>query len=304
LAGAISGDEDIQKRGGGTLVFSGDSPDYAGTIQIIAGTVIIGGSLPNAGVELAGGMLTGTGRVGDLVVRGTADDDQIRIRPADCTDEDDDNDEPATGELESACIKVIVNGASQGTFRVTGRVIVHALDGYDDVKVSRHVKQSAWLYGGAGRDRLKGGGGHDVLVGGDGDDLLRGGQGRDLLIGGSGADRLVASADDDLLIAGTTAHDTSDEALAAILAEWTSVRSYAARVANLRSDGTNPQFANRANGNIFLKADGPAATVFDDGVMDKLTGSDGRDWFFANLDTGIRDKLTDERGNERVDDMD
>ena len=28
-------------------------------------------------------------------------------------------------------------------------------------------------------------------------------------------------------------------------------------------------------------------TVHDDGARDRLTGSAGRDWFFANLDCGI-----------------
>ena len=47
------------------------------------------------------------------------------------------------------------------------------------------------------------------------------------------------------------------------------------------------------NGNYFLKTDGPGATAFDDGAADVLTGGAGLDWFFANLDTGVKDKITD-----------
>jgi hypothetical protein len=38
----------------------------------------------------------------------------------------------------------------------------------------------------------------------------------------------------------------------------------------------------------------------DDGVEDELTGSAGQDWFFAQLDTGILDKITDRKANEYV----
>ena len=105
----------------------------------------------------------------------------------------------------------------------------------------------------------------------------------DLLIGGSGADLLHGGSGDDLLIAGTTAFDANDVALAAIMAEWTSGRSYATRVANLSGTGSGP----RANGNFFLKASGPDATVFDDNDIDVLIGGSGMDWFFADLSQDI-----------------
>jgi hypothetical protein len=38
--------------------------------------------------------------------------------------------------------------------------------------------------------------------------------------------------------------------------------------------------------------------------MDKLTGSAGQDWYFANLDCGIRDCITDDHANEFADDLD
>ena len=192
-----------------------------------------------------------------------------------------------------------------GSFHVTGRIIVHALGGNDNVKVNRHVGRSAWLYGGAGHDRLKGGSGHDVLLGGGGDDQLIGAAGRDLLIGGFGADHLIGNTDDDILIAGY--HRIRRQRRSPRLhPRGMGLRaSYEARTANLprrHSQSHSSQIG--CNGNVFLRADGPAANVFDDGAVDKLTGSNGRDWFFANLDSGVRDKLTDDHGNELATDLD
>jgi hypothetical protein len=100
-----------------------------------------------------------------------------------------------------------------------------------------------------------------------------------LLIGGAGADTLNAGSDGDLLIAGTTAFDANEAALAAIMAEWTSGRDYATRIANLSGTGSGPN----NNGAVFLIPSGLNATVFDDGAVDVLIGGAGMDWFFANL---------------------
>lgn len=134
-----------------------------------------------------------------------------------------------------------------------------------------------------------GGAGDNVLVGGDGDDRLIGGSRRDLLVGGQGADRIHGRPGDDILIAGTTAFDSNDEALLAIMAEWTSDRDYFSRVANLRGDSSSPDFDDRHNDGFFLRMDGENATVFDDGDHDFLSGASGLDWFFANLATGEDD---------------
>src|SRR5262249_43823309 len=105
---------------------------------------------------------------------------------------------------------------------------------------------------------------------------------------------------DDLLIAGFTAFDLDQAALEAILAEWTSPRSYETRVANLRGAGSGP----RLNGDYVLRIDGPGRTLFDDDDEDKLTGDSGRDWFFANLVGGrVRDKVTDRLWGEFGDDL-
>jgi len=157
----------------------------------------------------------------------------------------------------------------------------------------------AWTFSAFATPQLIGGG-FNVLLGEAGNDLLIGGSDRDVMIGGAGADRIIGNANDDLLVAGITAFDANDAALAAILAEWTSARDYATRVANLQGTGSGP----RLNGDFFLLTDGPAATVSDDGATDTLTGSAGRDWFFANLDSGVLDRITDLNATEFAADLD
>jgi uncharacterized delta-60 repeat protein len=199
-----------------------------------------------------------------------------------------------------------------------GRLVATGGEGDDWIEAAGGITTDAWLFGGPGNDRLKGGAGNDVLVGGYGEDLLVGGDGRDLLIGGNGADRLVGNAQDDILIAGRTNFDEQVLALSDIMAEWTSDRDYDQRTANLLGIGTG----DRANGNFFLQldiyiydADWPDAsywvygTVHEDNDSDILTGSSGRDWFFANwlLDNGDalqKDKLTDLSASEFALDLD
>ncbi|HUQ69182.1 MAG TPA: autotransporter-associated beta strand repeat-containing protein, partial [Planctomycetaceae bacterium] len=291
LEGEIIGTENLEKLGAGTLIFSGDSPDYTGTLLINEGTVLVNGDQPNSPVIVNGGSLSGSGVVGpvtfgeeslggailqsspvhpgqiDLVVGGTAGADSIDFLPG----------------STAGTVEVVMSGVSLGSFSPTGRLIAHGLGGDDDLEAAGSLALSAWLYGGEDHDRLKGGAGHDVLLGGDGDDLLIGGQGRDLLIGGIGADRIIGNADEDLLIAGFSDSDESDAALAAVMAEWTSARSYALRVANLTSGSGS---VDRLNGSYFLNSQ----TVHDDDDADVLTGSAGTDWFFADF---TRDKVTD-----------
>jgi hypothetical protein len=131
------------------------------------------------------------------------------------------------------------------------------------------------LRGGEGNDTLRGGKLNDILLGGAGNDLLIGGPGRDLLIGGLGRDQLSGGNQDDLLIGGTTAHDANPVALRAILAEWSSSRSFAARAANL----TNGSGASkRANGDYFLQK---SNTLLDDAALDVLIGEGGFNWLLA-----------------------
>jgi Ca2+-binding RTX toxin-like protein len=170
-------------------------------------------------------------------------------------------------------------------------IVVYAQAGDDDVAVAGGIDLTAWLYGGAGDDKLTGGGGDDVLLGGAGDDHLGGGAGGDILIGGKGADRLVGSAGDDILIAGMTAYDADRGALAALHGVWVDpTRTYQQRVADL----TNPSL----RGGVYLGS----ATVGHDDSADVLTGSSGTDWFFFDP---TRDRVTDRHHDEEsVTDLD
>ncbi len=160
-------------------------------------------------------------------------------------------------------------------------------------------------FGGAGNDTLKAGSSGDILVGGDGNDSLVSGAGNDLEIGGTGSDKIAGDAGQDILISGTTAFDNDPASLAAISAEWNSTRSFASRVANLQ--GSNPNsadFAARLNGNVFLIADAPGATVFDDGAKDTLNGGGtDSDWLLFNSTGGVVDKAAGNTTGDVLEDI-
>jgi len=204
--------------------------------------------------------------VSDMVIDGSAGNDQISFSSA-------------AGQIVGKLNNVVV-----AQFAPSGKLVAHGGDGNDDVQVSGNISIAAWLYGGAGDDRIKGGAGNDVILGESGNDLLLGGSGRDLIIGGTGEDRIIGDPDDDILIAGCTDHDNSSTTLASVMAIWTSSASFLARCCALST---------------VLQNDGPDATVHDDNDKDTLTGSSGTDWFFANLfldcgdDADTRDKITD-----------
>lgn len=136
------------------------------------------------------------------------------------------------------------------------------------------------LRGGGGNDILRGYEGNDILIGDQGRDHLDGGGGRDLLIGGSDADTQLGGAGEDLLIAGTTAHDTNLDALLTLLAEWrrtnlpgTTRERFDLRAARLRSGVGTDSAVRLVEG----------ATVFDDGIVDRLTGGADLDLFYGQI---------------------
>jgi Ca2+-binding RTX toxin-like protein len=133
------------------------------------------------------------------------------------------------------------------------------------------------LRGGAGRDYLLGSQGDDILLGEEDGDRLLGFAGHNLLIGGGGRDTVHAGAEAGLLIGGTTSHDANDQALRAILAEWSyRPRLLSGRVQNLTS-GNGP--APRRNGNTYLMQ---GITVHPDGWRDFLIGGALGDWYFQS----------------------
>jgi Ca2+-binding RTX toxin-like protein len=161
-----------------------------------------------------------------------------------------------------------------------------AVYGYagNDVLSALGLSLQADLFGGDGNDLLLGGAGPNLLVGGAGNDLLYGGDGRDVLIGGAGSDFLAGGGGDDLLVASSTAFDDDAAALDAVLAEWTSARAYAARVANLTGTGSGADFDARQNGAVFLVAAGLTPTLTADADADILVGGGGRELFYAQGD--------------------
>jgi hypothetical protein len=126
------------------------------------------------------------------------------------------------------------------------------------------------IRGGGGNDTIVGGGGNDILIGGQGAaNLSAAGSGRSILIGGKStvAETLTGSAQDDILIGGYTKYDAyslaNDQALMAILAEWTSGDSEATRESKITS-GVGPGAKDK------LKL---LTTVFSDGASDTINGN-------------------------------
>jgi Ca2+-binding RTX toxin-like protein len=281
-SGSVQRGVDAVAAGGTVNVEAGNYSTYTAGAKLLTVAFQNGPILAQQSDPITGGAA--------LVVTGTAGNDTFKFNPG--------------GPGYS--VEADVGQWPKGRFSPTGRIVAYGLAGDDDIQVAGGITLPVWLYGGDGNDRLKGGGGHNVELGGAGDDLLVGGNDRDILIGGTGADRIVGNAEDDILIAGSTAFDGNEAALCAILAEWTSGRSYAARVANLTGTGTGSDFASRLNGCYFLRVTDQLATttVFDDGAADVLTGTSGSDWFFANLSGGgVLDKITDLSAAEFANDL-
>ncbi len=192
-----------------------------------------------------------------LVVGGTTGNDRIVLNP-------------------SRGVKVIINGQSQGSFRPDGRIVVYAQQGNDSVQVAGSLRQSAWLFGGEGNDRLHGGKGHDLLFGELGNDTLQGGNGNDVLVGGEGADRLIGNAGNDLLIAGDVVFEDFATTFRDVLKLWSSWRNGDTNRLGLLAD-------------LLI----PGVTVRDDAQPDRLTGSSGWDWCFYQAGFDV---VTDLRG--------
>lgn len=200
-------------------------------------------------------------------------------------------------------VTVSLNGTDQGSYAVTGRVIIYGGAGNDSLQSPITLDVPVYFDGGSGNDTLTGGAAADVLIGGPGDDLIQGNGGRDLVIGGTGADRLLGGADEDLLIGGWTTYDADQAALTLILQEWrrTDVS------ASLRRDHLRSGADTALNGATCLLSEGTDATVFDDKVQDQLTGgTDTLDWLFLNSDGdgGIFDRALDAATVDFLEDLD
>jgi uncharacterized protein (TIGR03118 family) len=214
--------------------------------------------------------VTATQTGGDLTITGSRDDDRVFV------------------ELTHHGQQVVVRSGGKliGTFDLASLSTIefNGLAGNDQILVNNRIKVTTIIDGGAGDDHLFGGGGNSILLGGSGSDHLFGQGGRDILIGGDSRDFLNGGSNDDLMIGGSTTHDANPPELLQILAEWTSIDSYATRIDKLRS-GTDG----------LPKLD--ATTVLDDGARDILNGGFGLDWFLSAPNDLLRDKLPAEQVN-------
>ncbi len=159
------------------------------------------------------------------------------------------------------------------------------------------VSNFSILIGGSGADELTASSAASVLIGGGGNDHLVGGGGRNILVGGLGSDRLEGRGGDDLVIGGRTALDNNTGSLWQLLAEWSSTRTYDQRIANLNGTGVGP----RSNGESFLRNDLEDTIFGDEGMLDELLGGTGRDWFIADLEDQLLDRVTTGINAERLD---
>jgi RTX calcium-binding nonapeptide repeat (4 copies)/Beta-propeller repeat len=149
------------------------------------------------------------------------------------------------------------------------------------VKVNLKLGAATNVNGGIrGFENVLGGAGNDLLVGNAEANILQGGGGRDVIIGGFGADKLLGGRGDDILIGSATIYDRNATALDAILTEWSSNRTYATRVANIRRG---------------VKKISLIGAILADNAANNLTGDAETDWFFGALD-----EITDENRMETV----
>jgi Ca2+-binding RTX toxin-like protein len=121
---------------------------------------------------------TGDGQPDQVIVEGTAGNDQIAVAGRN-----------GAASVTGLPATVTVTGAEAALDTLT----INALDGNDRVNASA-------LAASAGKLMIDGGNGNDVLVGGAGDDVLAGSAGNDLLIGGSGQDSLDGGTGTNILI--------------------------------------------------------------------------------------------------------
>ena len=163
--------------------------------------------------------------------------------------------------------------AGGGNDLVFGNAGDDFIDAGNGFNIVRGFSGDDTIFGGDGTDLLFGNSGNDLIHGGGGRDFLFGDEGNDLLIGGQGPDAIFGGSGEDLLVSvGVT---LGTDQLGEIFDEWTSVRTYEQRIANI-TDGSGS--VDRLNGGSFLND----TTLQDDGTRNILLGQQDRDAFFRN----------------------
>jgi hypothetical protein len=170
-------------------------------------------------------------------------------------------------------------------------LIIYGGGGADDVGLLGGLAVPALVFADGTLD-ASGSIANNILVGQGGNDTLQGGGGRDILIAGTGAGTLEGGSGGDILIGGYTSYDGNITALLAIMAEWGRTDAdYNTRIAHLM--GTQ---SGGLNGSYFLNS----STVFDNGLIDVLTGGAGMDWFFAHTSKKNGDTIQNLNSGEVV----
>ncbi len=281
--------------------------------------VVVGGAIGSFEGTAFGDVIIGTdgdnvliGGPGNDLLAGGGGDDRYVLTP-DGTDTVADTSGRDTLDFSGSPVGVRVNlGRDNGSPQLIAPGATLVLEGKVEVLIGSHRDDRLFgshrddvLIGLGGDDRLQGQAGNDLLLGGSGADNLNGGSGNDILVGGSGPDRLKGGSGEDILIAGYTVYDEvpgsgglRDQvdlvAWSAIAAAWDQPGPVGNRVASIRA-GVG------AAGQYRLRASGEDQTVFDDHDPDRLTGGQGRDWFFAQVPGG--DVITDKDHRDFLNDL-
>lgn len=175
-------------------------------------------------------------------------------------------------------------------------IVLSGGGGNDTITVDNRVIQKVTAFGGSGNDTIDLGNARSIGVGGPGADKLSSGRGLDLLFGGTGKDVLASGESQDVVVSGRIPWESPATAnrktLRTLSRDWADTRaSYSERIGRLNG----PLVPGRS---AFLIAAATGRTVFDDGVLDVLTGSDGNDWYLAG-----HEDTTDATGSETETDL-
>jgi hypothetical protein len=172
------------------------------------------------------------------------------------------------------------------------RLVIHGGPDQNQIQVDSQVTTPAWIYAdGDVSNEVQTGSGPSIVIGGAGANTITGGSGRDVLMAGAGKSTIQAGSGDALIIGGTTDYDANDQALQAILNEWSSTDTFSTRLTKL----TNGSLTAGALGVVL-----DSSTVHGNEQQNTLAGSSpsNNDLFFANLasepDTIVDPNVTDQ----------
>jgi Ca2+-binding RTX toxin-like protein len=212
----------------------------------VTGSGASDGSTGNYVITIDGGFARSSGS--ELVVTGTAGNDEIRVR-------------------RSGSTLNVRRGGAELRFNnsAVSRISISTGAGRDLIVLAPGVAQPASIdagadndsiVGGDGNDRINAGSGKNTVEGGLGNDTLIGGSGRDLLLGGAGNDSLSGGIGDDTLVG-----DNGNDRL---------------------FGGEGNDSIGGSAGSDYLDGGDGADTLGGGAGNDTLWGSAGKDWLYGN----------------------